>query len=125
MPWFLLDSKPGKMWSLPHILPLEPQTTQYCSIPENTCFKYFSQYQKLGLPRRLSVKNPPAVQETWIRSLGREDPLEKRRATHSSVLAWEIIWTEEPDRRKSMGSQKVGHNLATKSNQSSKLLEKE
>ena len=42
------------------------------------------------------VKNLPAIQETWVHSLGREDPLEKEMATHSSVLAWEIPWTEEP-----------------------------
>ena len=41
------------------------------------------------------VKNPPAMQETWVQSLGREDPLEKKMATHSSILAWEIPWTEE------------------------------
>ena len=42
------------------------------------------------------VKNPPAMQETWIRSLGWEDPLEKGKVTHSSILAWRIPWTEEP-----------------------------
>ena len=52
------------------------------------------------------VKNLPAVQETWVRSLGWEDPLEKEMATHSSVLAWEIPWIEEPGRLQSMGSQK-------------------
>ena len=44
------------------------------------------------------VKNSPAMQETWIRSPGQEDPLEKEIATHSSILAWEIPWAEEPDR---------------------------
>ena len=44
------------------------------------------------------VKNPPAVQETWVRSLGRKDPLGKGMATHSSILAWRIPWTEEPSR---------------------------
>ena len=53
------------------------------------------------------VKNPPAVQETWVRSLGWEDPLEKEMATHSSTLAWKIPWTEEPGRLQSMGSQRV------------------
>ena len=43
------------------------------------------------------VKNPPAKQETWVGSLDQEDPLEKETATHSSILAWEILWTEEPD----------------------------
>ena len=51
------------------------------------------------------VKNLPAVQETWARSLGLEDPLEKGMATHSSILAWRIPWTEEPGRLQFMGSQ--------------------
>ena len=49
-------------------------------------------------------------QETWVRSLGQEDPLEKRLATHSSILAWRISWTEEPGRLQSMESQRVGHD---------------
>ena len=52
------------------------------------------------------VKNLPAVQETRVRSLGQEDPLEKEVITHSSILAWEIPWTEESGRLQSMGSQK-------------------
>ena len=51
------------------------------------------------------VKNPSAMQETWVRFLGWEDSLEKRTATHSSILAWRIPWTEEPGRLQSMGSQ--------------------
>ena len=54
-----------------------------------------------------SVKNLPAVQETWVWSLGREDLLEKEMATHSSMHAWRIPWTEETGRLQSMGSQKV------------------
>ena len=54
------------------------------------------------------VKNPPAMQETWVRSLGWEDALEKGKATHSSILAWRIPWTIQ-----SMGSQRVGHDWAT------------
>ena len=57
-----------------------------------------------------TVKNLPAVQETWVRFLGREDPLEKEITTHSSILAWEIPWTEEPSGLQSMGSQRVGHD---------------
>ena len=57
-----------------------------------------------------SVKNLPAVQETWVRSLGWEDPLEKEMATHSSILAWKISWTEEPGGLQSMGSQRVGQD---------------
>ena len=60
------------------------------------------------------VKNLPAVQETQVRSLGGEDPLEKETATHSSILAWKIPWTEEPGRLQSMGLQRAGHDLATK-----------
>ena len=60
-----------------------------------------------------TVKNLPAMQETWVRSLGREDPLEEEMAAHSSVLAWKITWTDEPDRLQSMGSLRVGHNRAT------------
>ena len=56
------------------------------------------------------VKNSPAMQETWVQSLGQEDPLEKGRATHSSILAWRVPWTEEPVRLQSLGSQRVGHN---------------
>ena len=52
------------------------------------------------------VKNPPAIQETQVQSLGREDPLEKEMTTHSSILAWEIPWTEEPGGLQSLGSQK-------------------
>ena len=59
------------------------------------------------------VKNPPAVQETWVRSLGREDTMEKEMATHSSTLAWKIPWTEEPCWLQSMGLQRVGHDWAT------------
>ena len=57
-----------------------------------------------------SVTNLPAVQETWVRSLGWEDPLEKEMATHSSILAWKISWTEEPGGLQSMGSQRVGQD---------------
>ena len=56
------------------------------------------------------VKRLPAMQETWVQSLGREDPLEKEMATHSSTLAWKIPWMEEPGRLQSMGSQRVGYD---------------
>ena len=59
------------------------------------------------------VKHLPAVQETWIQSLGWEHPLEKEMATHSSTLAKTIPWTEEPGRLQSLGSQRVRHNWAT------------
>ena len=57
-----------------------------------------------------TVKNPPAKQENQVLSLGWEDPLEEGMATHSSVLAWRIPWTEEHSGLQSMGSQRVGHN---------------
>ena len=60
------------------------------------------------------VKNLPAVQKTWLRSLGREDPLEEGMATHSSILAWRISWTEEPGGLPSMGSERVRHDCVTK-----------
>ena len=56
------------------------------------------------------VKNPPAMWETWVQSLGWEDPLEEEMATHSSILAWRIFWTEEPGGLQSMGLQRVGSN---------------
>ena len=56
------------------------------------------------------VKNLPTVWEIQIRSLGEEDPLDKGMATHSSILAWSIPWTEEPGRLQSMGLQRVGHD---------------
>ena len=59
------------------------------------------------------VKRLPAIQETWVRSLGWEDPLEKEMATHSSTLAWKIPRTEEPGRLQSMEFQRVGHDWAT------------
>ena len=60
-----------------------------------------------------AVKNLPAMQETWVRSLDWEDPLEKGMATHSNILAWEIPWTEEAGRLQSTGSQRAGHYRAT------------
>ena len=57
-----------------------------------------------------TVKNLPTMQETQVRSLGQEDPLEKEMATHSSSLAWKIPWTEESGRLQSMGSRRVGHD---------------
>ena len=55
------------------------------------------------------VNRLPAMQETWVRSLGQEDPLEKEMATHPSTLAWKISWMEEPARLQSMGSPRVTH----------------
>ena len=56
------------------------------------------------------VKNLPAMQETWVQFLGRDDPLEKGMATYASILAWRIPWTKEPDRLQSVISTRVGHD---------------
>ena len=63
------------------------------------------------------VKNLPAMQETWVQSLGWKDPLEKGIATHSSILVWRISWTVEPGKLQSMGLQRVRHDSVTKQQQ--------
>ena len=63
-----------------------------------------------GFPRWTVLKNLPAVREARVRSLGQEEPLEKEMATCSSILAWRILWTEEPDGLQSMGSQRVRYD---------------
>ena len=62
---------------------------------------------KLNILVAQMVKRLPTMQETWVQSLGREDPLEKEMATHFSILAWRIPWTKEPDRLQSMRLQRV------------------
>ena len=66
--------------------------------------------QTLGLPGGSEVKTSACNQETWVQYLGGEDSLEKEMATHSSILAWGIQWTEEPGGLQSTGSRRVGHN---------------
>ena len=68
----------------------------------------FFQYQASLVAQM--VKNVPAVKETQVQSMGWEDPMEKEMAPHSSILAWEIPWTEEPGKLRSMGSQRIGHD---------------
>ena len=72
----------------------------------------FNMLSRLALASLVAqtIKRLPAMQETWVRSLGQEDPLEKEMATHSSVLAWRIPWIVEPGRLQSMGSQRVRHD---------------
>ena len=65
-----------------------------------------------GFPGGSMVKNPPAMQEMWVQSLGQKDPLENEMATHSSILAWKILWTKEPGRLQSMESQKCHLQLS-------------
>ena len=67
---------------------------------------------KEGFPVGSAVKNLPSVQEMWVQSLGQEDPLEKKMATHSSILAWEIPWKEDPGRLQSIGLQKSWTQLS-------------
>ena len=69
------------------------------------------------------VKNLPAMQETWVQSLGWEDPQGKGMATHFSILAWNISWTEEPGGLQFMGSQRAGHNWVTNTNVTRKTKE--
>ena len=69
---------------------------------------FFLSCYKLGLPCGSVVKNLPAMRENWFRSLGREDPREEEMATHSSILAWGIPWTEDLSGLQSFGSQRVG-----------------
>ena len=64
----------------------------------------------IGFPSGLAVENPPAMQETWVQSLGLEDPLEEDMPTHSSNHAWRIPKAQEPDRLQFSGSQRVWHN---------------
>ena len=78
-----------------------------------------------GLPRDLSGKKKKIhvpTQHTWVRSLAREDPLQEERTTHSVILAWEVAWTEEPGGLQSMGHRRVGHNLATKQQQTTTAI---
>ena len=72
---------------------------------------YPLQYSWASLVAQL-VKNLPAMWETWVQSLGWEDPLEKGQATHSTILAWRVPWTEEPGGLQSKGLQRVGHRLS-------------
>ena len=83
----------------------------------NTVFQkqlhcYYTKINK-GIPRGSVVKNLPAMPGTPVQSQSQEDPLEKGMATHSSILAWEIPWTEEPGRLQFMGSKRIKHNPVT------------
>ena len=71
----------------------------------------------IGFPGGSAVKNLPARQEAWIQSLDQEDPLEKEMATHSSILAWEVPWTEEPGRLQPWGCKRIRRDSATKQQQ--------
>ena len=81
----------------------------YSAIDSFSCIFYLSYciVYLFNFPDGLDGKRLPTMWETWVRSLGREEPLEKEMATHSSILAWKIPWTEEPGRLQSMESQRV------------------
>ena len=79
----------------------------HCHFPSTLCLNIRAS------PVAQMVKHLPATWETQVQSLGQEDPLKKEMATHSSILAWKIPWTEEPGMLQSMGSQRVGHNWVT------------
>ena len=95
---------------------LEKETATHSStlawkIPRKGNAKECSNYRTIALISHAQmVKHLPAMWETWVRSLGWQDLLEKETATHSSTLAWTIPRTEEPGRLQSMGSQRVGHD---------------
>ena len=88
----------------------------YSAYLGNLCKLYYiiNPYYIWIFPVAQTVKNLPAMKETRVRSLGREDPLEKGMATHFRILAWRIPWTEEPGGPQSMGSQRVRQHWATK-----------
>ena len=85
---------------------------EYCSEYAHL-FLYFLDLVRIFFLEAQMVKNFPALQETQVWSLGQEDPLEEEMASHSSILAWKIPWTEEPGRLQFMGSQRIGHNWVT------------
>ena len=74
---------------------------------------YIYTYIHKGFPHGLDGEESSAMQKTWVRSLSWEDTLEKGTATHSSILAWRIPWTEKPGKLQSMGSQRIRHDLVT------------
>ena len=92
---------------------LELHTFKFNCLPNNSLphgYPIKLSKAKIGLPLAQMVKNLPATQETLVRSLGWEDPLERGMAIHSRTLAWRIPWTEKPGRLQSMGLQRVGHD---------------
>ena len=88
---------------------LLPQSPKDCSLLLS-CIRGLPYIYIWDFPIAQMVKNLLAMQETWVQSLGQEDPLEEKMAIHSSILAWRIPWTEEPGGLQSMGSQKARHD---------------
>ena len=105
--WWFVPLNPLHLFgSFLHHTPHLANTSLYLWV----CF-YFVEF--VVFPTGSMVKNLPTMQETWVWSLDQEDPLEEEMATHSSILAWRISWTEEPGWLQSTGSQKVGHDWVT------------
>ena len=85
-------------------------TTKLTRVIENGTTQWDKSFEKWTSLVAQTVKRLSTMQETWVPSLGREDPLEKEMSPHSSTIAWKIPWTEEPGRLQSMGSQRVGRD---------------
>ena len=83
--------------------------TMWTPVLESGVSSLFSEQLEASLVAQ-RFKHLPPMRETWVQSLGWDDPLEKEMATHSSILAWRISWSEEPGRLQSTGSQTVGHD---------------
>ena len=94
---------------MPPTIPFYLKTRVCLQQEENISFSPSKVSSRTSLVAQ-TVKHMPTMQETQLQSLGQEDALEKEMATHSSILAWKIPWTEEPDGLQSMGSQRAGHN---------------
>ena len=126
---YLIESSKKTLWGPLHFLVIpmrlrEVKQSAQCHTPgkwlkKNYSWNLFSLNSVYLIPSVFPVahmvKNLPAMQETWVWSLGQEDLLEKGMATHSSILAWRIPWTEEPGELQSVGSQRVRHDWATNS----------
>ena len=102
MPWVQ-----GISTTVLQLLTLQPKVQLGPTVTQNAVVRYPVSYDPASLIAQ-SVKSLTAMQETWVQPLGWEDPLEKKMATHSSILAWRILWIEEPGRLQSTRSLRVG-----------------
>ena len=89
----------------------------HSAVNDTQCLFFLVVNHSKGFPGVSEVKNLPGMKEMWVQSLGQEDPLEKEMAIHSSIFAWENSMTGEPSGLQFMGSQRVGHDLVTKQQQ--------
>ena len=111
---FLILKIPTKSIRVTPTLDLQKQEANSCSAIKTMLVLLITFLNDLrGFPGGSAVKNRPAMQETRVQSLGWEDPLQKEMATHSSILVWEISWTEEPGGLQSMGQIRVSLDLVT------------